>query len=140
MPNDALTLAKMAISRISSVDQLTEITVYDANDISESIDKTWIVSGQSPDQKEMITKLPKDKALYVEGGFRVWLREAQVLEKMRLPCILSIVMSKGPAVFELKQHVTLIDHGLWDGCCWQGFESHHCLLSTVICLACPTED
>jgi hypothetical protein len=23
-------------------------------------------------------KLPKDKALYVEGGFRVWLREAQV--------------------------------------------------------------
>ena len=81
MPNDALTLAKMAISRISSVDQLTEITVYDANDISESIDKTWIVSGQSPDQKEMITKLPKDKALYVEGGFRVWLREAQVLEK-----------------------------------------------------------
>ena len=81
MPNDALTLAKMAISRISSVDQLTEITVYDANDIPESIDKTWIVSGQSPDQKEMITKLPKDKALYVEGGFRVWLREAQVLEK-----------------------------------------------------------
>ena len=81
MPNDALTLAKMAISRISSVDQLTEITVYDANDISESIDKTWIVSGQSPDQKEMITKLPKDKALYVEGGFRVWLREAQVLKK-----------------------------------------------------------
>ena len=81
MPNDALTLAKMAISRISSVDQLTEITVYDANDIPESIDKTWIVSGQSPDQKEMITKLPKDKALYVEGGFRVWLREAQVLKK-----------------------------------------------------------
>ena len=81
MPNDALTLAKMAISRISSVDQLTEITVYDANDIPESIDTTWIVSGQSPDQKEMITKRPKDKALYVEGGFRVWLREAQVLEK-----------------------------------------------------------
>jgi hypothetical protein len=28
----------------------------------------------------MVTKLPKDKALYVEGGFRVWLREAQVFE------------------------------------------------------------
>ena len=32
------------------------------------------------DQKEMITRLPKDKALYVEGGFRIWLREAQVSE------------------------------------------------------------
>ena len=68
----------MAIERITSVDRLTNIVIYDSKDISESIDKTWIVSGQSPDQKEMITKLPKDKALYVEGGFRVWLREAQV--------------------------------------------------------------
>ena len=68
----------MAIERITSVDRLTNIVIYDSKDISESIDKTWIVSGQSPDQKEMISKLPKDKALYVEGGFRVWLREAQV--------------------------------------------------------------
>ena len=78
MPHDPLELAKMAISRITSVDRLSEITIYDANDIPESIDKTWIVSGQSPDQRDMITKLPKDKALYVEGGFRIWLREAQV--------------------------------------------------------------
>jgi hypothetical protein len=33
------------------------------------------------DQKEMITRLPKEKALYVEGGFRIWLREAQVSNK-----------------------------------------------------------
>jgi signaling intermediate in Toll pathway protein len=78
VPTDALELAKMAIERITSVDRLTQITVYDANEIPESLDKTWIVSGQSPEQKEMITKLAKDKALYVEGGFRVWLREAQV--------------------------------------------------------------
>jgi signaling intermediate in Toll pathway protein len=79
VPNNALELAKMAIYRITSVDRLTEITVYDAKEIEESLDKTWIVSGQSPDQKEMITRLAKDKALYVEGGFRVWLREAQVI-------------------------------------------------------------
>ena len=79
VPNNALELAKMAIYRITSVDRLTEITVYDAKEIVESLDKTWIVSGQSPDQKEMITRLAKDKALYVEGGFRVWLREAQVI-------------------------------------------------------------
>ena len=55
----------------------TEITVYDTNDIAESLDSTWIVSGQSPVQKDMIRFLPKTKALYVEGAFRVWLREAQ---------------------------------------------------------------
>ena len=85
----------MAIERITSVDRLTNIVIYDSNDISESIDKTWIVSGQSPDQKEMITKLPKDKALYVEGGFRVWLREAQVsLIKLQNPRIYAVMSEK----------------------------------------------
>ena len=51
--------------------------MYDTNDIAESLDSTWIVSGQSPVQKDMIRFLPKTKALYVEGAFRVWLREAQ---------------------------------------------------------------
>ena len=35
-----------------------------------AMDKTWIVSGQSDEQKDMIRKLPKDKAIYVEGGYR----------------------------------------------------------------------
>ena len=52
--------------------------MYDTNDIAESLDSTWIVSGQSPVQRDMIRFLPKTKALYVEGAFRVWLREAQV--------------------------------------------------------------
>ena len=34
--------------------------------------------GQSPLQKEMIRRLPKSQALYVEGAFRVWLRDTQV--------------------------------------------------------------
>jgi signaling intermediate in Toll pathway protein len=48
VPNDTLELAKMAIARITSVDRLSELTLYDAKEIEESIDKTWIVSGQSP--------------------------------------------------------------------------------------------
>ena len=34
------------------------------------MDKTWIVSGQSEEQRQMIRGLPKDKAIYVEGGYR----------------------------------------------------------------------
>ena len=81
MPKDPLELAHYAVDRIlGSVDPLTSITTYDAEkELSEvAIDKTWIVSGISEEQKEMIKDLPKDKPLYVEGGFRVWLRETQV--------------------------------------------------------------
>ena len=37
------------------------------------MDKTWIVSGQSEEQRQMIRGLPKDKAIYVEGGYRLGL-------------------------------------------------------------------
>ena len=54
LPDETLELAKLAIERITSVDRTTEIAVYDTNDIAESIDDTWIVSGQSPVQRDMI--------------------------------------------------------------------------------------
>ena len=81
IPKDPLLQAQLAVNRIlGMVDPLTSIKVYDAGkELSEvAIDKTWIVSGQSEEQKEMIKDLPKDKPLYVEGGFRVWLRDSQV--------------------------------------------------------------
>ena len=81
VPRDKLQLAQLAVDRIlGSVDPLTSISIYDAGkELSEiAIDKTWIVSGISEEQQEMIKALPKDKPLYVEGGFRVWLRETQV--------------------------------------------------------------
>ena len=40
--------------------------------------QTWVVSGQSTDQQKLIEGLKKGTALYVEGAFRVWLRENQV--------------------------------------------------------------
>lgn len=81
VPRDKLELAQLAVDRIlGSVDPMTSISIYDAGkELSEiAIDKTWIVSGISEEQQEMIKALPKDKPLYVEGGFRVWLRETQV--------------------------------------------------------------
>jgi len=68
MPNDGLELAKLAIERITSVDRTTKISVYDTEfDLPQDQgDKTWIVSGISPFQKEFLSKLPKKSNLYVE--------------------------------------------------------------------------
>ena len=80
MPNDGLELAKLAIERITSVDRTTKIAVYNTEfDLPQDQgDKTWIVSGISPFQKEFLSKLPRKSNLYVEGAFRVWLRGVQV--------------------------------------------------------------
>ena len=59
MPKDGLMLAKMAIERITP-DKTTKITVYDTElTLPESEDKTWIVSGISPRQKQLIDEWPK---------------------------------------------------------------------------------
>ena len=46
MPDDSLELARMAIEQITCVDQLTEISLYNTEELEESTeDKTWIISG-----------------------------------------------------------------------------------------------
>lgn len=47
-------------------------------DVEDSIDDTWIVSGQSPSQAELIEKHKESLPLYVEGSFRVWLKRQSV--------------------------------------------------------------
>ncbi len=72
-------LYRLAIERITSVDRNTEIKEYDSALIPESLDKTWIISGQSMDQRRIVEDVLDEKqALYVEGAFRVWIRDAQV--------------------------------------------------------------
>ena len=74
------------------MDPSTRLEILDTADIPDSNDKvlkkfercfdlksqTWVVSGQSADQRKLIEGLKKGTALYVEGAFRVWLRESQV--------------------------------------------------------------
>ncbi|KAI5728670.1 hypothetical protein M8J77_019323 [Diaphorina citri] len=79
VPSDAFQLAKLAIERIMSVDARATVTVYDTKDIPEAIDHTWIVSGSSEAQKELIAAHPTDKPIYVEGGFRIWLRDQSIV-------------------------------------------------------------
>lgn len=78
LPDDSLELAKLAIERITSVDVRSKVTVFQSKDLEDSIDKTWVVSGTSPDQQELMIKHPPDVPIYVEGPFRIWLRNVAI--------------------------------------------------------------
>lgn len=78
-PNDAYELAMLAVKRITSVDVESEVKVYNTKDLEESAEDTWIVSGQSPDQKSLVANHPVNVPIYVEGGFRLWLRKQSII-------------------------------------------------------------
>uniref|UniRef100_A0A1B6FQ69 Evolutionarily conserved signaling intermediate in Toll pathway, mitochondrial n=1 Tax=Cuerna arida TaxID=1464854 RepID=A0A1B6FQ69_9HEMI len=78
LPDDSLELAKVAIQRITSVDPATKISVLETKEVKDAIDETWIVSGQSPLQQELIERHEVTEPLFVEGSFRVWLRGTSV--------------------------------------------------------------
>ncbi|UYV64092.1 ECSIT [Cordylochernes scorpioides] len=83
MPDSALRLAVLGIERICP-DPRNQITVYQvrgglqeqkADSPTNARSNTWIVSGQSPEQQELLEQLPLDKPIYVEGPFLLWLRD-----------------------------------------------------------------
>lgn len=77
-PNDAFELAKLAIERMCTVDLESKINVYQTSDVVSSIDDTWIVSGQSPAQKNLLGVHKKESAVYIEGPFTIWLRNRSI--------------------------------------------------------------
>lgn len=78
VPDDALELAKLAVRQMCSVDYESEIHIYDTEAIEDSLDKTWIVSGQSPEQKKLLHLHALDSPLKVEGPFAIWLRNRSI--------------------------------------------------------------
>lgn len=78
MPDDILEIAKMAVEQMCTVDLNSQVTVYETKDVEHSIDDTWIVSGQSPDQKGLLKKHDPTSALHIEGPFLIWLRNKSV--------------------------------------------------------------
>lgn len=77
-PDDTFDLAKMAVERITSVDVQSKISIYYSAELEDSIEDTWIVSSQSPTQKKLLLQHNVKKPIYVEGPFRVWLRNKSV--------------------------------------------------------------
>lgn len=77
-PHDVMDLAKLAIERMVSVDLQSTIKIYQTSDVESSVDDTWIVSGQSPKQQELLSKHSHDKAVYIEGPYLIWLRNKSI--------------------------------------------------------------
>lgn len=46
--------------------------------IQDSIEDTWVVSAQSPKQKELLNEHDVKEPIYVEGAFRVWIKNQPV--------------------------------------------------------------
>lgn len=78
LPNDVFELAKIAIARISSADIHSQLTIYQTANIKDSIEDTWIVSAQSPKQKKLLETHDKNQPIYVEGAFKVWIKNKAV--------------------------------------------------------------
>ncbi len=78
VPDEILELAKLAVDRMCSVDIQSTISVYETKEVESSVDDTWIVSGQSVEQKELLTKHDKNSALHIEGPYLIWLRNKSI--------------------------------------------------------------
>ncbi|KAI8129936.1 Evolutionarily conserved signaling intermediate in Toll pathway, mitochondrial [Lucilia cuprina] len=78
VPDDTLAIAKLAVERMCTVDSRSQISVYDTKDVKDALDQTWIVSGMSCDQAQLLKDHPRNKALYIEGPFLIWLRNRSI--------------------------------------------------------------
>jgi len=78
IPDDALELALLAVRRMCSVDTASDVRVLQTTDVPSSADKTWVVSGQSPEQRELLERQPPGVPLKVEGPSLIWLRDQSV--------------------------------------------------------------
>ncbi len=78
IPSSNLEIAKLAVRRMCSVDPASELEVFQTSELKDSIDDTWIVSGQSATQRELLAKLREKQTVFVEGAFTIWLRRTSI--------------------------------------------------------------
>ncbi|XP_055324733.1 evolutionarily conserved signaling intermediate in Toll pathway, mitochondrial [Sitodiplosis mosellana] len=78
VPNDALELAKLAVRQMCTIDVESAVEVFDTEKVEDSLDKTWIVSGQSPEQKKLLNNHAIESPLKVEGPFDIRLRNRSI--------------------------------------------------------------
>lgn len=78
VPDDALELAKLAVRQMCTVDPESAVDIFDTENIEESLDKTWIVSGQSPEQRKLLKNHSVDLSLRVKGPFSIQLRNRSI--------------------------------------------------------------
>ncbi|XP_055534075.1 evolutionarily conserved signaling intermediate in Toll pathway, mitochondrial [Wyeomyia smithii] len=77
VPDESLELAKLAVERMCSVDLKSQISLFDTAEVSDALDQTWIVSGQSSEQSELLAR-HSHKPVFIEGPFLIWLRNRSI--------------------------------------------------------------
>ncbi|KAK3908186.1 Evolutionarily conserved signaling intermediate in Toll pathway, mitochondrial [Frankliniella fusca] len=75
---DPFLIAKLAIERICTPDPQSVVSVWQSKSVPEALDETYIVSGQSPTQQELLAKLPKNESIFVEGPLNLWFGKARI--------------------------------------------------------------
>lgn len=78
VPDDAYELAMLALQQMCTVDPSSKVETWQTKDVKSSVDDTWIVTGQSSEQQNLLRRHPKDAALRVEGPFLIWLRTRSI--------------------------------------------------------------
>ncbi|XP_058119905.1 evolutionarily conserved signaling intermediate in Toll pathway, mitochondrial [Anopheles ziemanni] len=78
VPDDALELARLAVERMCSIDPRSQIDVFDTKTVENALDHTWVVSGQSLEQSELLEAHDKQEPVYIEGPFVIWLRNRSI--------------------------------------------------------------
>ncbi|XP_052861177.1 evolutionarily conserved signaling intermediate in Toll pathway, mitochondrial [Anopheles cruzii] len=78
VPNDALELGRLAVERMCSVDPRSKIDVFETKVVENALDHTWVISGQSAEQSELLEGHDKQEPLYIEGPFVIWMRNKPI--------------------------------------------------------------
>uniref|UniRef100_A0A182QH61 Evolutionarily conserved signaling intermediate in Toll pathway, mitochondrial n=1 Tax=Anopheles farauti TaxID=69004 RepID=A0A182QH61_9DIPT len=78
VPDDSQELARLAVERMCSIDPRSKIDVFDTKAVENAIDHTWVVSGQSIEQSELLELHDKREPVYIEGPFVIWLRNRSI--------------------------------------------------------------
>ena len=85
MPKDDRALARLALERMTStVDMETKLVdIHSASDGPSDVnhpveEHSWLIYRQTPKQVKLASNLSKDKPIYIEGPFAVYLRKKQL--------------------------------------------------------------
>lgn len=74
-PKDPRILAKLAMSKISSVDVQTKIVEFETKNIEDAVEDTWIISAMSSLQERLLQMQSPNNPLSVEGPYTVWVAD-----------------------------------------------------------------
>ncbi|XP_050461321.1 evolutionarily conserved signaling intermediate in Toll pathway, mitochondrial [Cataglyphis hispanica] len=74
-PKDPRVLARLAMSKISSIDVQTKIVEFETKDVQDAVEDTWIVSAMSSLQEKLLKTQSPNSPIFVEGPYTVWVAD-----------------------------------------------------------------